>query len=282
MRVLLGATALAVAACGAGEVDPAPADASSALVDAGGGASADGARADALSAVADAGVIDPSGGSGGAYPGKQLRQAEYGGSSFDYYLYIPSGYSPTTPAPLLSLFHGQGGDGSNMVDFWQATAEANQLIVLATSSTGSSGGWVLSTDGNRWIAALDDALSAYNIDQARLYVWGFSAGGHLAHWLVLQGTNADDFAAYAVSAGVLDATSSAGAPASASRRIPVDIHIGASDSLLSAAQTDRQRFLSAGWVEGDSLSFVQFTGGHEVQSAQLAEIWAFLAPWTRP
>ncbi len=216
-----------------------------------------------------------SGGSGGAFPGAQTRTATSATVPVPYELYVPTSYDPGTPSPLLSVFHGQGGSGANMRDFWAIAAEAEGFLVLATSSTGSSGGWVPASDVPRYDAALTDALGAYNIDTSRIYLWGFSAGAHLVHSIGLE--NADTFAAYSVSAGVLAALEGVDGPARASRKIPLDIHIGTDDPLFPQASSDRSAFLAAGWVEGANLSFVPFAGGHTVREDQLTEIWAFLA-----
>jgi len=211
---------------------------------------------------------------GGAYPGKQARQVTLSGSTFTYHLYLPTSYNPSKPLPLISLFHGQGDSGKNMRDFWSATAETQDFIVLATSSTGSSGGWSPSADGPRYEAALNDALAAYAVDQKRIYVWGFSAGAHLVHGIALL--NAGTFAAYAVSAGVLAGYAGNNAPATATRKIPVAIRVGTSDPLLPQVKADRGRFLAAGWVEGKTLSYVQFSGGHTILSTHPKQIWSFL------
>ena len=230
---------------------------------------------------ADAGAVtDSSGGSEGRYPGRQTRQAEFDGTIFDYYLYIPTAYSPAVPLPLLTVFHGEGSDAPTMVDYWQVLAQSKQVVVLATNATGSGGAWNSYADAGNWIAAVADTVAAYSIDEAHVYAWGFSSGGDFAHWLILKGTNAADYlAAYAVTAGTLDATDSGDGPATA-RFIPVDIHIGRSDGLLAAAQTDRQRFIDGGWVAGDTLNFVEFDGGHEIQTIHLAAILDFLVQWT--
>ncbi len=221
-----------------------------------------------------------SGGVGGAYPGAQTRTASFGGSSYDYALYLPTSYDPTEPVALLSIFHGQGDTGANMRNFWRSTAESGGFAVMATSSTGASGGWTPSADVPRYDAALTDALGAYNIDEGRLYVWGFSAGAHLTHAVALM--NTDTFAAYGVSAGVLAALAGPGAPSAAARRIPVDIHIGTDDPLFSEAEADRGRFVSAGWVEGDDFRYTAFPGGHTVRPDQLPTIWAFFESFSLP
>lgn len=221
---------------------------------------------------------DPTNGTGGAYPGNQTRTVAVSGlGNQTYYLYIPSSYTPTTPLPVLFGFHGAGGAGTapaaaqSVRTSWGSVASTGDFIVIAQAASGSSGGWVPSTDTNVLIAIINDAFAAYNIDQNRVYAWGFSAGAHYLHDLALY--NSTFFAAYSVSAGALDALAGAGAPAAATRKIPVDIHIGTSDTLLTYAQTDRTRFISAGWTLNTNLYYTEFAGGHTYTSTHLNEIW---------
>jgi poly(3-hydroxybutyrate) depolymerase len=281
-RLALIAAAFA-AGCGAEQESPIADAAAERDASSGGSDHADASAPAIDGAASDDAALghgDPSGGEGGAYPGDTRRVVEVGGGEVSYELYIPTAYAPDIALPMLALFHGQGGDGAGIRAFWRDLAEEHDLILMATTSTGASGGWSGATDIGRFAAALEDALGAYNIDRDRLYAWGFSAGGHFVHGIALA--NADTFAAYAVSAGVLDAFAGAGAPAGASRRIPVQVHIGVDDPLHPAAQQDRNRFIAAGWSEGQDLGFVAFDGGHVLLPEHRAVIWQFLERWASP
>jgi len=228
-----------------------------------------------------------SGGTGGAYPGNQTRTVNVGGTQ-TYYLYVPASYNPATPMPVLFGFHGAGGTGTapaaaqSVRTGWASVAQTENFIVVAQAATGSGGGWVPSTDTQILDAIITDVWNAYNVDTKRNYAWGFSAGAHYAHALCLN--NNTFFAAYGVSAGALDALAGASAPATAAttRRIPCDIHIGNTDSLLAYAQTDRTRFLSAGWTEGTNLWYTEFSGGHTYTNSHLAQIWANIKTHSLP
>lgn len=221
-----------------------------------------------------------SGGTGGAYPGNQSRSVTVSGAgTHTYYLYIPNSYNPSNPVPVMFGFHGSGGAGTapsaaqSVRTGWSSIAESEGFIVVAQAATGSGGGWVPSTDTVILDAIITDVWNAYNINTKRNYAWGFSAGGHYVHALGLN--NNTFFAAYGVSAGALDALAGANAPATAAatRRIPCDIHIGNTDSLLTYAQADRTRFLNAGWVEGTNLWYTEFSGGHTYTTTHLGQIW---------
>ncbi len=139
--------------------------------------------------------------------------------------------------------------------------------------------------------AIADAESAWNIDRSRRIGWGFSAGGHVIHDLVLNHYSTqvtiDHFAAHAVSAGALAGLACSGMSgaqcdalvAAASRRIPVDFHVGTSDPLFAQTLADSERFLAAGWQEGVNLWFTPFPGGHTYASVQLEQIWTNLCPF---
>lgn len=229
----------------------------------------------------------PSNGTGGAYPGNQTRTVSVSGlGSQTYYLYIPSSYTPGTAMPVLFAFHGAGGSGTSPAaaqaarNDWATVANTGGFIVVAQASTGSGGGWVAGNDSAVLNEIINDVFAAYNIEQQRVYAWGFSAGGHFLHALALQ--NSNFFAAYGVNAGVLQALAGTGAPGAATRKIPVDIHIGTTDSLLAGAQQDKTTFQNAGWTLGTNLHYTEFSGGHTYTTTHLSQIWNNIKGHTLP
>ena len=103
------------------------------------------------------------------------------------------------------------------------------------------------------------------------------SGAHFAHGLALD--NADFFAAYAIKAGALQAYAGTGAPAAASRRIPLQSRVGLSDSLLSFAQADATRFVNAGWIAEHDLQYREVSGGHSVDASDADAAAAWLCSW---
>lgn len=249
----------------------------------------------------------PSNGTGGV-AGSFTRTVNVPGfGTRNVYVFVPASYNAARPMPLVLALHGQAGNPSAaqtaaqaVRNAWSSVTTANGFIVIAPVASGGSGGWIAPdlppappglSDYDVFSAAIADIESTYNIDRSRRIGWGFSAGGHVMHDIVLTHyaislTN-DTFAAYAVSAGVLGGLACEGMSASACsallaaapRKIPVDIHIGNSDSLLPLATADRSRFLANGWVTSSNLWFTTFTGGHTYASAQLAEAWTNLCPF---
>lgn len=237
--------------------------------------------------IAGRGSSQPTLGRGGAFPGEQSRGVTLPGLGEQrYFLYLPAGYSPERASPVLFLFHGAAGPGTAQREaqavrgIWEAVADQANLILVSQMATGANGGWIPGNAAAILSAILEDLGAAYNLELSRLYLWGFSAGGHFVHALALQ--NTDTFAAYAVSAGALEALAGTNAPAQAARPIPLVISIGSRDSLYPFAAQDRQRFDNAGWTQGHDLFFQEFAGGHTYSADQSLRIWQPLGTRTLP
>jgi len=239
---------------------------------------------------------NPSLGSGGGYPGDTSRYITVAGYATEpYYIHIPANYNPGRAMPLLIVLHGYAGShndadtAAQIISYdWGTIADTNGFIVIAPVGENSSGSWTVPpsagpTDYDIIATAFTDALSAYNIDRSRTYLWGFSAGGYVAFDLVLNNynsvVNADVFAAYSANSGEMlgfACGSSTGCNqllAAQARRVPVDMHVGTMDSPhLAPAQADHARLLSHGWVDGSTVFYTEFNGGH-TYTGQLAGAW---------
>lgn len=243
----------------------------------------------------------PSNGSGGAIGSVSRSVVVPGYGTHTVHLYVPASYSPNHPVPLVLALHGAGGPGSansaalSVRNTWSSIADANGFIVVAPVGTGASGGWngppLNPSDYNIFAAAIADAQAAYNIDTSRRIGWGFSAGGNVMHDIMFNDSGApvsiDTFAAYSVSAGILDDLACEGLDASqcntlvgaASRHIPIDIHIGNGDPWVSYALSDHDIFQANGWVLNNNLWFILFVGGHNFTAIQLGQVWTHLCPF---
>lgn len=237
---------------------------------------------------------DASNGRGGAFPGNVTRTLNVPGfGSRSYYLHLPPNYTPARAWPLLLALRGQSLPAATAAQQvradWAGVADRGGFVVIAVAGNSTQGGWGANGDGAEISAALDDAFANYNIERSRAYLWGFSAGAHFAHALALG--NADLFAAYGVSAGALTQyacsangefpPSCAALLASAQPKIPVDIHLGSADPLVTqyGAGNDPQRLRAAGWRDNQTLYYTPFAGGHTYTRGQLAEIWNHLCPF---
>jgi len=242
----------------------------------------------------------PSNGSGGALGSISRTVSVPGYGTHTFYLRVPASYSPSHPVPLVLALHGQAGSpaaastaAQSVRNTWASIADANGFIVIAPVATGSSGGWIAPppnpSDYSIFAAAIADVEAAYNIDRSRRIGWGFSAGGHVMHDIMFNDFGApvsiDTFAAYSVSAGALEAFACTSPStcnalvATASRHIPIDIHVGNSDPLLPYATSDRNIFTNNGWVLSQDLWFTTFTGGHTYAASHLTEAWSHLCPF---
>lgn len=246
----------------------------------------------------------PSLGIGGAYPGQQLRTLSLplGSGTQKVHLYLPPGYNPAYATPLVVTLHGTAGSPANadlyaqdVRNAWQSVAATRGFIVAAPVANGPNGSWTTgavggSNDYTFLAAVMADLRGAYNIDGARTQLWGFSAGGHVAHDLLVNGAVAaydeTHLAAYAVSAGRLFSLACAGDSEAAcqnrldtqARKLPLYIVLGASDPMTNPpynAIDDPGRFETAGWVLDDTLGFYLHGGGHEYDSGHFVMVWNF-------
>ncbi len=253
----------------------------------------------------------PSNGSGGAFPGNFTAQVfvPEAGASFNYYLHIPLNYQPGQAVPLIILWHGTAGNpaaaqtyAQNMRDFWQSASDQFGFIVAAQVATGSGGSWIPGNAGLILRYLIPAIEQDYNIETTRIYGYGFSAGGHLMHALMLDHPalpaignnlpNSEFFAAYGVSAGVLGGFTCPhpppghpdcdAVPLAAARQMRLFQSHGSSDPVvpLTYAQSDRVDFLNAGWQEGTNYWLDLFSGGHTVLTTYPAAYWNALCTAT--
>jgi polyhydroxybutyrate depolymerase len=134
------------------------------------------------------------------------------GEQREYLLYVPKGYNPTKPVPLVITLHtSMSWDNSAMaISRWNAVAEENGFIVVYPEGTGfGPKSWEMAGSETParmpdviYLSALIDKLEgSYNIDPTRIYANGMSNGGGMA--FVLSCTLSDRIAAVGlVSAGL--------------------------------------------------------------------------------
>lgn len=250
---------------------------------------------------------DPSLGSGGALGDSSASIAIAGWPADTYYVHVPPAYDPSRPAPVLLALHGAAGSHALAVSSaqqirtdWAPAADAGGFIVVVPVGSDSQGSWFVPssaadhpTDYDLFAAELAQVESRYNIERTRRYGWGYSAGGHVMHDLLVNGFNASldatKLAAYGVSAGILGdqyaptwglacrglTEDECGALLAAMPRIvPVDIHVGVSDPLVTHARLDYGIFTGQGWVDGDTLHYTEINAGHIYLPANLPVIWS--------
>jgi phospholipase/carboxylesterase len=176
------------------------------------------------------------------------------GPGAEAFLAVPPG--APQPRPLLVFFHGAGGDGAQSLAAVGEVAEGSGVLVLATTSVGST--WDLLAGGlGRDVALLDAALAAVDACAAvrRVAVGGFSDGA--SYGLSLGLANGDLFdTVLAFSPGFVAAPGREGRPR-------IWIAHGTRDRVLPVERCGRRvsRDLSAA---GYDVRYEEFDGGHVV------------------
>lgn len=176
----------------------------------------------------------------------------------DAWIYVPSGYDPALPAPLVVSLHGAGGEGRGHLGHLRSLADEHRLLLLAPTSV--DGTWDVIRGGyGPDVIAIEHALNwtfdRYAVSPMQVAVEGFSDGASYA--LSIGLTNGDLFTCIlALSPGFM-------APA-AQRGVPrIFISHGTGDRVLGIDACSR-RLVPRLEAAGYDLRYVEFTGGHTV------------------
>ncbi|MCC6791535.1 MAG: polyhydroxybutyrate depolymerase [Thermomicrobiales bacterium] len=139
------------------------------------------------------------------------------GRTRTYRIFVPSGYDPATPAPLVLVFHGAGGNGAQVekqTGFDDLAEEEGFIVVYPDGTTspdrelvptwnaGHCCGYALkeAVDDVAFVDQLLDQVEAdYAIDASRVYAAGFSNGSMFTYRLACD--LAGRFAAVATVSG---------------------------------------------------------------------------------
>lgn len=150
------------------------------------------------------------------------------GTLREYDLFVPTGYDPDTPAPLVLNFHGLTQTSGQLVPFsrFNEAAEPRGMLVAYPQGIGNSFNAGVccgeasanDVDDVGFARALVAQVSSLHcVDPQRVHVAGMSNGGHMAHTLACEA--ADIFASAASVTGVL------GVPCTPARAISmIDFH----------------------------------------------------------
>ncbi len=254
----------------------------------------------------------PSRGSGGSAGAGNAFVAVPGYSSLpayasrEYFWFVPE-LPVAVPMPVVVVLHGTAGSPANarneariIRDLWTAAATRHGFAVLSPVAGGSHGSWLAPiaagdapSDYDVIAAALSDLEARHDIERARRYLWGFSAGGHVALDLALNEFHPmfgrRQFAAVAVNAGALAGLACNGitegacidAVRNAFPRLPLQVLVGNSDPLRAYAEGDSARLRSNGWTDQRDYRYLEFTGGHWVDWAHPQLHWDWLCQFGR-
>ncbi|HET6280451.1 MAG TPA: hypothetical protein VFH73_05780 [Polyangia bacterium] len=127
--------------------------------------------------MASAGCGMPAGQALSTYVAKNTMS---GGVARSYRLYLPAGYAPMRPYPLIVLGHGCTGNGGT--PFPIETASKSDAIVVALKSVGSCFEYSpTGADVTYFDTVLAEISASHCVDRNRVFMAGFSSGSWLTH-----------------------------------------------------------------------------------------------------
>ena len=111
-----------------------------------------------------------------------------------YYLYVPSGYRPDTPAPIIVTCHGTPpfDVAEHHIREWKMLGETYNCIVIAPELIGTDGilgdGPLVGMKENerRIVSIICQLGYRYNLDLNNMMITGFSGGGFPTYWVGLR------------------------------------------------------------------------------------------------
>jgi len=178
---------------------------------------------------------------------------------------VPAAYGPSTPAPLLVMLHGAGGNARHGIDVVKAEAERRGVIVLSLDSREAT--WdVIVDDFGVDVTRLDRAITVVSqrlaIDPARVAVGGFSDGASYA--LSIGMTNGDLFSqVLAFSPGFVLTRERHGKPR-------LFLSHGTADAVLPIERCSR-RVARDAKRDGYEVTYLEFDGPHTVPADMTRE-----------
>ena len=133
-----------------------------------------------------------------------------------YVCYVPNGYDPRRPWPLVLALHRDGDGAKDHFYNWETVAKTERAIVMCPAAPRKSKEWKFA-DLPLALSALRHATKLYNVDTNRVCLAGTGSGGLLAWAVALR--HPDRFAALVIRNGRLDEISRLYLPAA--RNLPI-------------------------------------------------------------
>lgn len=191
------------------------------------------------------------------------------GAGRDGLVYVPPGYDPVRPVPLLVMLHGKGG-GGRISESIVALADEFRVAVLAPDSRGVTWDIIHGTAGPD-VSFIDSALARTfawcAVDARRLAIAGFSDGASYALWLGI--VNGDLFGhVIAFSPGFLERGLRHGSPR-------IFISHGTADDVFPV---DRSRHLVPQLQQaGYRVTYREFDGPHAMPPAVVRQAFEWFS-----
>jgi poly(3-hydroxybutyrate) depolymerase len=185
-----------------------------------------------------------------------------------FYLYVPSGYDQSRPAPVVVTCHGTPpyDVANHHIREWKYLGEKHGCIIVAPELIGTDGllgnGPVIGMLNNeRYILSILSLLSyRYNVDRANVMITGFSGGGFPTYWVGLR--HPDVFSAAVSRNGNFNQGNLEGWYPPAAAEIPIKVYWGSNDPGTIQSQCEAAvRYLKA---KGFQVESEELPGaGHE-------------------
>ena len=163
------------------------------------------------------------------------------GETIPYALFVPSGYDPASPAPLMVSLHGAGRQYDWLMNYAGLLdlAEHHGYVVVTPLGYTRRGGYGYRGDSEQDRRAERDVMSVFElvtgelaIDEDRIYLWGHSMGGAGTYYLASR--YPDVWAGLAAVAG--GSMTADYVDADAIRHIPFLVIQGSEDRVVPAAR----------------------------------------------
>ena len=162
------------------------------------------------------------------------------GETIPYALFVPSGYDPASPAPLMVSLHGAGRQYDWLMNYagFLDLAEHHGYVVATPLGYTRRGGYGYRGDSEQDRRAEQDVMNVFrlvtdalNIDGNRIFLWGHSMGGAGTYYLASR--HPDIWAGVAAVAG--GSMNADYVDAEAIRHIPFLVLQGSDDRVVPAA-----------------------------------------------
>jgi predicted esterase len=113
----------------------------------------------------------------GILPSQRIRVK---GEPYEYGLYVPQSYDPSTSFPLIICLHGAGFSGDSYLERWVPRLKQGYILACPTISMGA---WWTRQGEDLVLATLHAVRSQYHIDPDRVFLTGMSNGG-IGAWII--------------------------------------------------------------------------------------------------
>ncbi|MGH7592725.1 MAG: hypothetical protein ACRELE_02590, partial [Gemmatimonadales bacterium] len=248
-----------------------------------------------VSAAVTYAALPPPSGLPNLAPGFQARTMVVMGTTYKYQIFVPQGYTPSQPWPVLVFLHGSGESGTDGVKettvglgpYVQShTSTFPAIVVFPQVPPLNGGGPLIQLADSIDKTALDLTLQEVHADSTRIYVTGLSQGGDFTWDLAYQGSTR--YAAVVPIAGSVCGTcvqpgsglsqdAVVTLVAQRLQMIPIWVFHGSADPSVSVV--DDRNTVAAFQALGSPIKYTEYPGmGHNVWDVTYADpnLWTWL------